>query len=82
MNMTDLVEPLTHDDKKNEENWPSDVNALIGIVTDKDIFKAIISNQDYMTEILSDRSFINHKDLLQRLGENLLGESWKRYPDS
>lgn len=73
-----VVEPPTYDAKKSEENSPNKVNALIGIVTDKDIFKAIINNQDFMTEILSDRSFISHKDLLERLGENLFGETWRR----
>ena len=51
---------------------------VIGIVTDKDIFKAIINNQGYMTDILTDRAFINHKDLLERLDENLFGDLWKR----
>jgi CBS domain-containing protein len=73
-----VIEPPAYDAKKSEENSPNKVNALIGIVTDKDIFKAIINNQDFMTEILSDRSFISHKDLLERLGENLFGESWRR----
>src|SRR5918996_4005876 len=41
---------------------------IIGIVTDKDIFKAIFNNQNFMTEILTDQSFISHKDLLERLG--------------
>jgi CBS domain-containing protein len=73
-----VIEPPTYDAKKREENSPNKVNAMIGIVTDKDIFKAIINNQDFMTEILSDRSFISHKDLLERLGENLFGERWRR----
>jgi CBS domain-containing protein len=68
----------SHDYKKSEENSPNKVNRLIGIVTDKDIFKAIINNQDFMTEILTHRSFISHKDVLERLCENLFGERWKR----
>lgn len=73
-----VTEAPGHDDKKKEEHSPSKVNRLIGIVTDKDIFKAIINNQDFMTEILTDRSFISHKDVLERLGENLFGERWRR----
>ena len=73
-----VIEPPTHDANRSEENISNKVNSLNGIVTDKDIFKAIINNQDFVTEILSDRSFISHKDLLERLGENLLGESWRR----
>ena len=73
-----VIESPGHGVEKSEENLPNEVNALIGIVTDKDIFKAIINNQDYMTEILADRSFISHKDLLERLGENLFEERWRR----
>ena len=31
-----------------------------------------------MTDIFTDRAFISHKDLLERLGENLFGELWKK----
>jgi CBS domain-containing protein len=67
-----VIEAPSHDDSST-----SRVNRLIGIVTDKDIFKAIINNQDFMTEILTDQSFISHKDLLERLGENLFGQRLK-----
>lgn len=73
-----VIEAPSHDAEKSKQNFPNKTKALIGIVTDKDIFKAIINNQDFMTEILHERSFISHKDLLERLGENLLGEKWKR----
>ena len=73
-----VIEPPTHYANRSEDNISNKVNSFNGIVTDKDIFKAIINNQDFVTEILSDRSFISHKDLLERLGENLLGEGWRR----
>lgn len=73
-----VIKTPSHDAEKSEENLTNKVNMLIGIVTDKDIFKAIINNQDFMMEILADRSFISHKDLLERLGENLFGERWRR----
>jgi len=73
-----VIDSPGHDDKKGEENSPNKSDRLIGIVTDKDIFKAIINNQGYMTDILTDQAFISHKDLLERLGENLFGELWKR----
>ena len=41
-----VIESPGHEAEKSEENLPNEVNALIGIVTDKDIFKAIINNQD------------------------------------
>lgn len=64
--------------KESEEN-SSKTSRLIGIVTDKDIFKAIFNNQNFMTEILTDQSFISHKDLLERLGENLFRENWRKW---
>jgi CBS domain-containing protein len=73
-----VIEGPSHDAEKSKQNLPNKAKALIGIVTDKDIFKAIMNNQNFMTEILHDRSFISHKDLLERLGENLLGERWRR----
>jgi CBS domain-containing protein len=72
-----VVESPGHNVEKSEENSPGGINELVGIVTDKDIFRAIMSNQDFVTEILTERSFVDHKDLLMRLGENLLGENWK-----
>jgi CBS domain-containing protein len=56
----------------------SEVSVLIGIVTDKDIFKAIINNQDFMTEILADRSFTSHPEFLERLSESLFEERGRR----
>jgi CBS domain-containing protein len=73
-----VTEAQSNHAEKTEEVLPDNFNRLIGIVTDKDIFKAIINNQDFITEILADRSFISHKDLLERLGENLFGERWRK----
>lgn len=73
-----VTEAQSHRAEKTEEDSPDNFNTLIGIVTDKDIFKAIINNQDFITEILADRSFTSHKDLLERLGENLFGERWRK----
>ena len=72
-----VTEAQSHHAEKTEDDSRNKFNTAIGIVTDKDIFKAIINNQDFMTEILADRSFISHKDLLERLGENLFGERWR-----
>ena len=49
-----MIETPGHHAEKSEENSPNKVNTLIGIVTDKDILKAIINNQDFMTGILAD----------------------------
>ena len=73
-----VTEAQSHLAEKTEEASPNKFNTLIGIITDKDIFKAIINNQDFMTEILTDQSFISHKDLLERLGENLFEERWRK----
>lgn len=73
-----VIEYSGHSNKESEENL-SKTSRLIGIVTDKDIFKAIFNNQNFMTEILTDQSFISHKDLLERLGENLFRENWRKW---
>ena len=73
-----VIEYSGHSNKESEENSYK-TSRLIGIVTDKDIFKAIFNNQNFMTEILTDQSFISHKDLLERLGENLFRESWRKW---
>ena len=70
-----VIEFSGHDDKEGKINSHK-TSRLIGIVTDKDIFKAIFNNQYFMTEILTEQSFISHKDLLERLGENLFRENW------
>lgn len=67
------------DDEAEDSTSMTKTNRLVGIVTDRDIFRAIINNQNLMTEILSDQSFISHKELLEKLGENLLRESWRRW---
>jgi CBS domain-containing protein len=73
-----VTEAQSYQAKKIEDDSPNRFNTLIGIVTDRDIFKAIINNQGFMTEILADRSFISHKSLLERLGENLFEERWRK----
>jgi CBS domain-containing protein len=73
-----VIEFSGRTNKESEENSHK-TSRLIGIVTDKDIFKAIFNNQNFMTEILTDQSFISHKDLLERLGENLFRESWRKW---
>jgi CBS domain-containing protein len=73
-----VIEYSGHSNKESEEN-SSKTSRLVGIVTDKDIFKAIFNNQNFMTEILTDQSFISHKDLLERLGENLFRENWRKW---
>jgi CBS domain-containing protein len=73
-----VIEHSNHSNKESEENSYK-TSRLIGIVTDKDVFKAIFNNQNFMTEILTDQSFISHKDLLERLGENLFREDWRKW---
>jgi len=73
-----VIEFSGRTNEESEENSHK-TSRLIGIVTDKDIFKAIFNNQNFMTEILTDQSFISHKDLLERLGENLFRENWRKW---
>jgi CBS domain-containing protein len=73
-----VIEFSGNDDKEGKVNSHK-TSRLIGIVTDKDIFKAIFNNQNFMTEVLTNQSFISHKDLLERLGENLFRENWGKW---
>jgi CBS domain-containing protein len=46
----------------------------IGIITDKDIFRAIRTNKDLLTSLLSDQLLIEHRTVLERLNENLFSD--------
>ncbi|WP_415281102.1 cyclic nucleotide-binding/CBS domain-containing protein [Candidatus Nitrososphaera sp. FF02] len=49
---------------------------LVGIVTDKDIFKAILKNQSLLTGIISDSVLVEYKPVYDRLAEFMLSEMY------
>lgn len=46
----------------------------VGIITDKDIFRAIRTNKDLLTSLLSDQLLIEHRTVLERLNENIFSD--------
>jgi CBS domain-containing protein len=46
----------------------------IGIITDKDIFRAIRTNKDLLTSLLSDQLLIEHRTVLEQLNENIFSD--------
>ena len=47
---------------------------MVGIVTDKDIFKAILKNQSLLTGIISDTVLVEYKPVYDRLAEFMMSE--------
>lgn len=43
----------------------------VGIITEKDIFRAIMTNKDLLTSLLSDQLLIENRTVLERLNENI-----------
>jgi predicted transcriptional regulator len=46
----------------------------IGIITDKDIFRAIRTNKNLLTSLLSDQLLIEHRTVLEQLNENIFSD--------
>ena len=42
---------------------------MVGIITDKDIFRAIMNNQDLIPSLLSDKLLIEHKTVYDQFGQ-------------
>jgi CBS domain-containing protein len=53
---------------------------MVGIVTDKDIFRAIIKNQALLTGIISDSVLVEYKPVYERLSEFMLSEIYQPSP--
>jgi CBS domain-containing protein len=46
----------------------------VGIITDKDIFRAIMTNKELLTSLLSDQLLIEQRTVLERLNENIFSD--------
>jgi CBS domain-containing protein len=44
---------------------------MVGIITDKDIFGAIMTNKDLLASLVSDQLLIEHRTVLERFNENI-----------
>jgi CBS domain-containing protein len=51
-----------------------DGGKAVGIITDKDIFRAIRTNKDLLTSLLSDQLLIEHRTVLEQLNENIFSD--------
>ena len=47
----------------------SDGEKMVGIITDKDIFRAIMNNQDLIPSLLGDKLLIEHKTVYDQFGQ-------------
>lgn len=47
----------------------SDGERMVGIITDKDIFRTIMNNQGLIPSLLSDRLLIEHKTVYDQFGQ-------------
>jgi signal-transduction protein with cAMP-binding, CBS, and nucleotidyltransferase domain len=47
---------------------------MVGIVTDKDIFRTILKSQDLLAEVISESFVVEYKPTYERLADFMLGE--------
>jgi predicted transcriptional regulator len=47
---------------------------MVGIVTDKDIFRTILKSQDLVSEVISESFLVEYKPTYDRLKDFMLGE--------
>jgi CBS domain-containing protein len=73
--MTSLRDALLTMQTKNIRRLPvMEKGRMVGIITDKDIFRAIIRNQALLTGIISDSILIEYKPVYDRFAEFMLSE--------
>jgi len=51
-----------------------DKEKMIGIITDKDIFRTIMNNQDLILSLLGDKLLIEHKTIYDKFSEYWFGD--------
>jgi CBS domain-containing protein len=51
-----------------------DKEKMVGIITDKDIFRAIMNNQDLIPSFLSDKLLVEHKTVYDQFGQYWFGD--------
>jgi CBS domain-containing protein len=52
----------------------SDGEGMVGIITDKDIFRAIMNNQDLIPSLLGDKLLIERKTVYDQFGQYWFGD--------
>jgi CBS domain-containing protein len=51
-----------------------DKEKMVGIITDKDIFRAIMNNQDLIPSLLSDKLLVEPKTVYDQFGQYWFGD--------
>jgi CBS domain-containing protein len=51
-----------------------DKEKMVGIITDKDIFRAIMNNQDLIPSLLSDKLLVEHRTVYDQFGQYWFGD--------
>jgi CBS domain-containing protein len=51
-----------------------DKEKMVGIITDKDIFRAIMNNQDLIPSLLSDKLLVEHRTAYDQFGQYWFGD--------
>jgi signal-transduction protein with cAMP-binding, CBS, and nucleotidyltransferase domain len=75
--MTSLLETIQTMQARNIRRLPIvEKEKLIGIVTDSDIFRAIIKNQAVITSIINENVFMEYKPVYEQLSEFMLSEMY------
>jgi CBS domain-containing protein len=57
----------------------SDGERMVGIITDKDIFRAIMNNQDLIPSLLGDKLLIERKTVYDQFGQHWFGDILHRH---
>ena len=52
----------------------TDGERMVGIITDKDIFRAIMNNQDLIPSLLGDKLLIERKTVYDQFGQHWFGD--------
>ena len=75
--MTSLQETVQTMQAKNIRRLPVvEKGKMVGIITDTDIFRAIIKNQALVTSIISENVFVEYKPVYEQLSEFMLSEMY------
>lgn len=76
--MTSLRDAMQTMQAKNIRRLPVvEKGRMVGIVTEKDIFRAIIKNQALLTGIITDSVLVEYKPVYERLSEFMLSEIYQ-----
>lgn len=75
--MTSVKDAMQTMQAKNIRRLPiTEKGRMVGIVTDKDVFRALIKSQTLMTSMISEGILVEYRPVYERLSEFMLGEMY------